>query len=91
MELIVIQIRELLTNFNKEQIEVILNLIPTIVDTSMHYFLEVIDSSEDIKISLNDKDSNPMAIKELSDGLAGELYSDEGWIARFSKKPLGLE
>lgn len=86
-----IQIRELLKDFNNEQIETILNLIPTVVDTSIHYFLEAIDSSENIKLLFDDKDLNPIDIKELSDGLAGELYSDEGWIAKFSKKPLSVE
>lgn len=86
-----IRIRELLTNFNKEQIEIIIKLVPTVVDTSLHYFLDMIDSSDEIKLLFKEGDLNYIDIKELSDGLAGELYSDEGWIAKFSKQPHGLE
>ena len=26
-------------------------------------------------------------IREISDGLVGELYSDDGWVAKFSRFP----
>lgn len=86
-----IQMRKLLVDFDEEQLAIIAELIPTIVDTSLHYFLDMIDSSEELKLLFLDEKSNYIDIKELSDGLAGELYSDEGWIAKFSKQPLGLE
>ncbi len=57
------------------------NLIPMIVDTSMHNTLCMIEDSDDFVLSIGDDD-----VRDLSDGLAGELYTDDGWISRFSSE-----
>jgi hypothetical protein len=46
----------------------------------------MVEEEDVLKILLSDKDGNTCDIKEASDGLPGELYSDLGWISRFTKK-----
>lgn len=41
----------------------------------------LIEQNDDIKVMVGDND-----IKEDSDGLEGELYTEDGWINRFSKE-----
>lgn len=81
-----ILMREMLSNFNEDQIETVINLIPTIIDMGLHYVLDMIDSTDDVKLLLKDEIGNYIEAKKLSDCLAGELYSEDGWIAKFSKQ-----
>lgn len=46
------------------------------------FFAMLGDHSEDITLTAFGKD-----VYEVSDGLGGELYGDEGWIHRFSEFP----
>ena len=55
------------------------DLIPLIVDTSLHFTLCMIEDSDDFTLCIGEDD-----IRDLSDGLAGELYGNEGWIAKYS-------
>ena len=41
----------------------------------------MIEDSDDFVLSIRDDD-----VRDLSDGLAGELYTDDGWISRFSSE-----
>lgn len=74
-----------LKSFGKEQIEVIKWLIPQLVDINLNNTLEMIDSNNsiDVKITYN---NSQYSIKELSDGLSGELYTSDGWIQKFSNE-----
>jgi len=51
--------------------------------SALHDFLHWIDNSEDIRIFVDGKN-----ITELSDGIHGELFTSDGWEARFSKYPI---
>jgi len=79
------QVRERIKGFSEEQIETLKWIIPKIVDVGLHNFLVMIEEYENINVEVisNDKNGN---IRELSDGLAGELYTEDGWIFRFSKE-----
>jgi hypothetical protein len=54
------------------------------IDTAIHDFLfalqERTDFDNDIQILVDGEN-----VAELSDGIHGEAYSDEGWYAKFSK------
>lgn len=73
-----------LKRFNDKDMEIIDELIKNIIDTALHDFLfsieEEYDFENNIKIISYDKN-----IAEISDGLAGELYSEDGWIHKYSK------
>ena len=77
-------VREKIVDFDEEKIEVLKWIIPKIVDVGLHNFLVMIeDNNINVEVVSNDKKGN---IRELSDGLAGELYTEDGWISRFSKE-----
>ncbi|WP_145447970.1 hypothetical protein [Gimesia panareensis] len=62
------------------------SLLPEIADTVLHYLLQGFDEVEDeIKITVDTGSEQVASLSEASDGLAGELYTEEGWIARFSE------
>ncbi len=60
--------------------EFIKQAIIATVDTAIHDFLFALQEINDIQI-LVDGDN----IVELSDGIHGEAYSDEGWYSKYSK------
>ncbi|WP_079508790.1 epimerase [Mesobacillus jeotgali] len=67
------------------QRELINDLVPKIVDTTLHHLLTTLEQDESIDVTLNEG-YNPVSIKDIIDGLAGELYTEDGWINRFSNK-----
>ncbi len=79
------EIRNLLSVYSIEQVKVFRELIPEVVDTTLHHLLWTIEQLDILKILFSDTDETTCDIKELSDGLPGELYGDRGWIKRFSK------
>jgi len=77
-------LQESLQQFSAEQRTLIKDLVDELATTSMHALLfslqEISDLDEGIEIWVEGKN-----IAELSDGLHGEIFSDEGWIKRFSR------
>jgi len=84
------KIRKMLSGFNDKQISAVLKLVPQIVDTTLHHLLWGIEQEDDIEITIKRGDGSKVNLSEVSDGLAGELYSVDGWIARFSKENSSL-
>jgi len=80
------QIRNLLSGYSVEEIHILEEIIPQVVDTTLHHLLWTFDQFDNLKLLLLDKDGTTCDVKESSDGLPGELYGDSGWIKRFSKK-----
>jgi len=69
--------------FNKDQIDVIQWLVPQIVDTALHHLLWTLEQEENVDIAVKTRTKEVPSLREVSDGLAGELYD---WIPRFSKE-----
>ena len=73
-----------LSNLSDAQKDIVLNAIINTVDTAIHDFLfalqEQADFDNEIQIMVDNEN-----VVELSDGIHGEAYSDEGWYAKFSK------
>ena len=65
--------------------EILVDLIPGIVDTVLHHLLWTAEQQSDLQLGIK-TDHGIESLREISDGLPGELYTDEGWIARFSKE-----
>lgn len=80
------KIREILDTFSAEQREAFLLLVPQIVDTTLHHLLWTLEQQEDVMVHVRAGEQDVPDLKEVSDGLAGELYTDEGWIARYSRE-----
>ncbi len=80
------KVHQELSGFSNEQIEIIKWLVPKIVDTTMHFFLSTIEQEKEVALMVKTDDGKVINIAEISDGLAGELYTEEGWIMRFSEQ-----
>ena len=61
--------------------DVIKEIIPDIVDLCLHNMLNLFEENEDLQIIVDGENLN-----DMSDGLAGELYTSDGWIHRFSNE-----
>jgi hypothetical protein len=70
---------------NSEDLSIVRELVPMIIDTAIHYFLDLLDSDLDIDVSLKTPDGVRKGLRGSSDGLAGELYGSSGWIERFGQ------
>lgn len=55
-----------------------------LVDSTLHNLLSFFEGAEDFMIAFKEDENNLVDLNEISDGLAGELFTDEGWISRFS-------
>jgi hypothetical protein len=81
------RITQLFTGFTEGQIAAIRLLIPQVVDSALHNLLWALEQTQNVRVGIKSGDVEVPSINEVSDGLAGELPSSEGWIARFSKHP----
>lgn len=61
--------------------KMIYEIIPQIVDLSMHNMLSFFEEHKEFQIIVDKQNLN-----EMSDGLAGELYTSDGWISKFSEQ-----
>lgn len=80
------KIFETLNTFSPEQVKFIINLFPKIVDTTLHHLLWILEQEEDINVLIKAEGNKVINVREVSDGLSGELYTEDGWISRFSNK-----
>ena len=69
-----------LSKLSDPQKQIIKQAIIAAFDSSIHDFLFALQDKEDIQILVDGQN-----VVELSDGIHGESYSDDGWNARFSK------
>ncbi len=65
---------------SNEHQELIKEIIPQIVDLCLDNMLCMMDDyADDINVKVDGEN-----ISEISDGLAGELYTEDGWIQQYS-------
>ena len=76
-------LQEELKQFDEEQLSIIRQCIVSSIDNSVHDFLfalqESSDMNNDVQIVIDGHN-----IGELSDGLQGELYTEDGWYSKYS-------
>jgi len=58
-------------------------LIPQVVENTIQKLLSALEQDESVFVSVVSDGVVTPDIKEMSDGLAGELFGEAGWIARF--------
>jgi len=75
------ELHGLLTQFDAAQLKTVRILIGEAVDNTLFNFLTMLEEADD-DMQLLVKETN---IVEASDGLAGELLTEDGWIESFSK------
>ena len=73
-----------LASLDSEARSVCASMVSAVVDTVLHNLLCCLDDEDDLQLSVNVDGLKVPNIRDISDGLAGELYTEDGWIARFS-------
>lgn len=73
-------LHELFSQFNREQQMIIKEIIIEFIDNTIFNTLSMFEEEEHKKIFVHGVDIN-----EVSDGLCGELFTEDGWINQFSK------
>ena len=76
--------QKLFASLDQKTREVIQELVPKIVDACMHYSLCLFDSESELRLALRNDAGELTDVATLSDGLPGELYTEDGWIHRFA-------
>ena len=69
------------SKIKKEDLEII---VTEMIDKTIFSFLFMFDMNEEFSIVAN-TGKTVKNLAEVSDGLAGEIYSDEGWIKKYSQ------
>ena len=72
---------EKMNKLNEEQKSLIRDIIPQIVDLSMHNMLDLFEEHDEFQVIVGEEN-----IADVSDGLSGELYTSDGWIEKFSEQ-----
>lgn len=75
-----------LNKFSEDQLSVVRQVVVSSIDDVVHNFLWMLEQHED-DLDLfcsEDEGSDKKNIRELSDGLSGEIYTEDGWIAKYS-------
>ncbi|HHF2878686.1 TPA: hypothetical protein ACPJZX_004504 [Vibrio diabolicus] len=76
-----IEINDSLSNLTEDQISAIKRLVTNCVDTGIHDFLYSIEVVQDeLSVSVNGEE-----IVKQSDGLNGEIFTEDGWFAKYSR------
>jgi len=75
-----LELSEELNTFTNSQLNTVKKLITECIDAGIHDFLFAIAESEDELPILVNGDK----ITEESDGLQGEIYTEDGWFEKYS-------
>ncbi len=79
-----IVVRQLIKDFNPEQVAIMKRLLPGIVDQCLHHLLWTLEQVDHVKVAVETEKGQVEDLKNVSDGLAGDLYD---WIPQFSRFP----
>jgi hypothetical protein len=68
--------------------EVLKDFACALVDKTIHHSLWMIEQNDEYDLVKYSKDkSPPLSLRDISDGLCAELYTEDGWIEKYSKYP----
>ena len=74
------KVNQLSSFFSRDQINALYKIVLISIDYSLGNLLTMVEQNDEIVVLCDGEN-----IKELSDGLSGELYTEDGWIERFSQ------
>jgi len=80
-------------NLDQKQKEIIKQFAKQSIDAAIHYFLWMIEQNEEYDLIKypQDEKSEFVSLRDISDGLCGELYTEDGWIEKYSKYPPSIK
>ncbi|MBP9878295.1 MAG: hypothetical protein KBF71_08200 [Alphaproteobacteria bacterium] len=80
-----ISLYEKLSKLDPEVLLTMNEVVLDTLDTTIDYVLWMIEQHEEYDlIRYTDDEKNYVSLRDISDGLSGELYTEEGWIEKFS-------
>jgi hypothetical protein len=75
----------MLKQFSAEQLVVIRNMVVGSIDDTLHHFLWMLEQrDEEFNLLVAADDGRKENVTDISDGLSGEMYTADGWIAVYS-------
>jgi hypothetical protein len=74
-----------LTSLTDEELSSVEDVIIETVDSVIFNLLNTLEEEDKLQLLYQDKENILHNIVDLSDGLAGELFTEDGWIYQFSK------
>lgn len=86
-------LHEKLLKFDHSELKVIQTVVRDTIDSTIHHFLWMIDQNEeyDLISYLDEEKKSYVSLRDMSDGLCGELYTEDGWIEKYSKYPPSIK
>jgi len=83
------ELSQRLMSLSDKELLLVNDVVMEVIDNVLFNLLNTLEEEEDEKLNLlyYDKEEIPHNIVKLSDGLAGELFTEDGWIYKFSKYP----
>lgn len=88
-----IKLKSLIDKLCIKDTDILYKIVLDVIDSSLYNTLWMIEQSDEIDLVYRNP-NNPdktTSFKEISDGLCGELYSEEGWIEKYSKYPPSMK
>ncbi len=80
-----IEFNKKLSSLNDDQLSLVREVVVNSIDDVIHNFLWMIEQHDDDVELICSEGASKANMNEVSDGLSGEIYTDDGWIAQFSK------
>lgn len=79
-----IRVAKMIDKISDSEKEKFKELIPLIVNESIYNTLQMFEQNDNVilKVIQNNEEIN---LTQISDGLSGELFSDDGWIKKYSE------
>ncbi len=76
-------------SFTEEQKKILRKFILDSIDNALFHFFRLLDEHEELDlIKYQDEEKkNYLSLKNISDGLGGDLVGEDGWIEKYSKYP----
>ena len=77
-------VSEIINEIPNELKEKFKELLPLIMNESIYNTLQMFEQNDDVILKII-QNGNEIDLTQISDGLSGELFSDDGWIKKFSE------
>jgi hypothetical protein len=72
-------------SMDPEQRELLRHVVAIAIDAAIHNVLRMIESNDALRLESIGPGQERHDLVDMSDGLSGELWTEDGWIARFSR------
>jgi hypothetical protein len=76
--------RQISSSLDRDGVLLARHLVVIAIDTALHNLLWMLETSDQIRLVAKAPDGAAVDLADVSDGLSGELWTEDGWIARFS-------